>query len=101
MALAGWKKHVGDDALKEATSYVAGLFRRAEHSLKVRAGLLEQSKIAFVASAVVMGCCFIGLAATPWLGRSWPYAWTTATLAIVGGIACLVWYARIVQQALD
>ena len=82
-------------------SYSVLLLERGERLLRKKARILRTAARAFAWSAAVMGACFVGLATTPWLSCTRPRAWTAAAVAIAGGIACLVWYGKIVREALD
>jgi hypothetical protein len=81
--------------------HVGQTIDEAQRAYGARTTLLQQAKSAFAGSALVMGCCFVALACTPWLSSSEARAWTVAAVAIISGIACLVWYGRIVRAALD
>lgn len=97
--LHGWRKRFGPGDFESDDGKV-GMLLRAEESYQSRTVLLGQARSAFVASAVVMGSCFVGLALAPWLGCVALRGGSAAAVAIIGGVLCLVWYGRIVGTAL-
>ena len=100
-AWKGWRAWWGQYGGDPSHAWKGQLIDRGERAEAVKAALLRQAKWAFAGSAAVMGSCFVGLAAAPWLSCVWLRAWAAAFVVIVGGMACLVWYGRIVREALD
>ncbi len=99
-ALSAWGAWIASCRDPRAKS-VLRAFGDAERDQQSRDRLLRGVRRALIASACVMGACFTGLASSPWLALAPGRAIGALCLAILGGVACLVWYGLIVRGALE